>query len=156
MSVRLADLPVAAERELAEFTAGLAGEGAVVSFLGIARPRSADGEAVERLVLDHHPRLTLRSLEEIAAAARARFGISALRIVHRSGTVAPGETIVFVAAAAEHRRAAFEAADYMMDRLKTDAAFWKREDRPGGSHWIEPRDEDHDARARWSEESCPE
>ena len=132
MSVRLADEPFAAERELAEFTAGLAGEGAVVSFLGIARARAADGEKVERLVLDHHPRLTLGSLDEIAAAARERFGLSSLRIVHRCGAVAPGETIVFVAAAAAHRRAAFEAADYMMDRLKTDAVFWKREDGPGG------------------------
>lgn len=156
MSVRLADEPFAADRELAEFMAGLAGEGAVVSFLGIARPRTADGEEVERLVLDHHPRLTLRSLEEIAAAARERFDITSLRIVHRSGAVAPGETIVFVAAAAAHRRAAFEAADYVMDRLKTDAVFWKREDGPGGSHWIEPRDEDYSARERWSGTSCPE
>ena len=156
MTVRLADAPFAAERELAEFTAGLAGEGAVVSFLGIARARTLDGEKVERLVLDHHPRLTLRSLEEIAAAARARFDLSSLRIVHRCGTVAPGETIVFVAAAAAHRRAAFEAADYVMDRLKTDAVFWKREDRPDGSHWIESRGDDYSARERWNEKSCPE
>ncbi|HEX8621501.1 MAG TPA: molybdenum cofactor biosynthesis protein MoaE [Allosphingosinicella sp.] len=156
MSVRLADAPFAAERELADFTAGLAGEGAVVSFLGIARPRTADGAGVERLVLDHHPQLTLRSLEEIAAAARDRFAIASLRIVHRVGTVAPGETIVFVAAAAEHRRAAFEAVDHMMDRLKTDAVFWKREDGPGGSHWIEPREDDYSARERWNERPCPE
>lgn len=156
MSVRLADEPFAAERELAEFTAGLAGEGAVVSFLGLARARTADGEKVERLVIDHHPRLTLRSLNEIAAAARERFAISSLSIVHRRGAVAPGETIVFVAAAAAHRRAAFEAADYAMDRLKTDAVFWKREDGPGGSHWIEPRDDDYSARERWSETPCPE
>jgi molybdopterin synthase catalytic subunit len=156
VSVRLADEPFTAERELAQFAAGLAGEGAVVSFLGIARPRTVDGERVERLVLDHHPRLTLRSLDEIAAAARERFDISSLRIVHRRGAVAPGETIVFVAAAAAHRRAAFEAADYVMDRLKTDAVFWKREDRPGGSQWIEPRDDDHSARQRWNETPCPD
>ena len=156
MSVRLAVEPFAAERELAEFAAGLAGEGAVVSFLGIARARTANGEEVERLVLDHHPRLTLVSLNEIAAAARERFGIASLRIVHRSGAVAPGETIVVVAAAAAHRRAAFEAADYVMDRLKTDAVFWKREDRPGGSHWIEPREDDYSARERWDETPCPE
>jgi molybdopterin synthase catalytic subunit len=151
MFVRLADEAFAAERELAEFAAGLTGEGAVVSFLGIARPRTPDGEQVERLVLDHHPRLTLRSLEEIAAAARERFTISALRIVHRRGIVVPGETIVFVAAAAMHRRDSFDAADYVMDRLKTDAVFWKREDRPDGSHWIEPREEDYSARERWNE-----
>jgi len=156
MSVRLADEPFAAERELAEFAAGLAGEGAVVSFLGIARARTANGETVERLFLDHHPLLTLRSLEGIAAAARERFALASLRIVHRRGAVAPGETIVFVAAAAAHRRAAFEAADYMMDRLKTDALLWKREDTPGGSHWIEPREDDYSARLRWNETSCPE
>ena len=156
MSVRLADRPFAAELELADFTSGLTGEGAVVSFLGIARPESSSGEQVERLVLDHHPRLTLGSLDEIAAAARERFAISSLRIVHRYGAVAPGETIVFVAAAAGHRRAAFEAADYMMDRLKTEAVFWKREETSSGAHWIEPREEDYSARERWNETPCPE
>lgn len=156
MAVRLADEPFAADRELAEFMGSLAGDGAVASFLGIARPRASGGETVEGLVIDHHPRLTLASLDGIAAAALERFAISSLRIVHRSGAVAPGEAIVFVAAAAEHRRAAFEAVDYLMDRLKTDALFWKREDRPDGPHWIEPRDEDYSARERWNETPCPE
>ena len=151
MSARLADEPFAADCELAEFASRLDGEGAVVSFVGIARCRTSAGEKVERLVLDHHPRLTLRSLKEIGEAARQRFGISSLRIVHRCGVIAPGETIVFVAAASAHRRAAFEAADYMMDRLKTDALFWKREDTQSGSRWIEPRDDDYAARERWSE-----
>lgn len=155
MSIRLADEPFAADCELAEFTARLAGAGAVVSFVGIARDRASSGEEVRQLFLDHHPRLTLRSLQEIAEAARERFDISSLRIVHRFGTVAPGETIVFVAAASAHRRAAFEAADYMMDRLKTDALFWKREETATGSRWIEPRDDDYAARERWSE-TCPE
>ncbi|MGZ8305005.1 MAG: molybdenum cofactor biosynthesis protein MoaE [Allosphingosinicella sp.] len=155
MSIRLADEPFAADCELAEFTSRLTGEGAVVSFVGIARARSSSGEDVTRLVLDHHPRLTMRSLKEIAEAARERFDISSLRIVHRFGIVAAGEAIVFVAAASAHRRAAFEAADYMMDRLKTEAVFWKREETATGSHWIEPRDDDYAARERWSE-SCPE
>ena len=155
MSVRLADEPIAADRELAEFTDRLAGEGAVASFIGIARSRSSAGESVERLVLEHHPRLTLRSLGEIGDSARQRFAISELRIVHRCGNIAPGEAIVFVAAASIHRRAAFEAANYMMDRLKTDALFWKREDTSSGSDWIEPREEDYAARERWSR-SCPE
>ncbi|HEX8224151.1 MAG TPA: molybdenum cofactor biosynthesis protein MoaE [Allosphingosinicella sp.] len=156
MAVRLADEPITAELELAELVAASAGAGAVASFLGIARGRTAGGDEVERLVLDHHPRLTLRSMEEIAAAARQCFAVSSVRIVHRRGDVAPGETIVFVAAAAAHRRAAFEAVDYMMDRLKTDAVFWKREDGPDGSHWIEPREDDYSARERWNEEPCPE
>ena len=151
MQARLADESFAADRELAEFTARLDGAGAVVSFVGIARDRSAGGEKVERLILEAHPRMTLRSLNEIGAAAIERFAISQLRIVHRHGAVMPGEAIVFVAAAAVHRRAAFDAADYMMDRLKTDALFWKREDRADGSHWIEPREDDHEARERWNE-----
>lgn len=155
MPVRLADEPFAPERELARFTADLSGEGAVASFVGLARARSASGEEVERLILESHPRLTLRSLEQIGEAARERFAISSLSIVHRHGAVAPGEAIVFVATAARHRRAAFEAADYMMDRLKTEAVFWKREEGPGGSRWIEPREEDYIARERWSE-ACPD
>jgi len=151
VSVRLAPAPFAAERELAAFMAALAGEGAVASFVGLARDRNTDGERIERLTLEHHPRLTLRSLEEVAAAARARFAITALRIVHRHGAIRPGEAIVFVAAAAMHRRAAFDAADYMMDRLKTDALFWKREETASGSRWIEPRDDDYAARERWSD-----
>jgi molybdopterin synthase catalytic subunit len=155
MSVRLAQGPFAPEQELAAFRDGLAGEGAVASFIGLARPASADGRPVDRLLLEHHPRLTLPSLEAVAEAARTGFGIAAVRIVHRVGEVAPGDAIVFVAAAAVHRRAAFEAADYMMDRLKTDALFWKREDGADGSRWIEPGDEDYAARRRWSE-TCPE
>jgi len=155
MEVRLVGQPFVADRELAEFTSGLDGEGAVVSFVGIARSLSATGETVERMVLESHPRLTLRSMEQIGQAAIDRFAVSALRIVHRFGTLLPGEPIVFVAAASDHRRAAFEAADYVMDRLKTDALFWKREDTDSGRRWIEPRDDDHVARDRWSEK-CPE
>ena len=139
------------ERELADFLATLTDEGAVVSFVGIARPRSAAGAAVERLFLEHHPRLTDRSLREIGETAAERFDIAAARIVHRFGEIGPGEPIVFVAAASIHRRSAFEAADYLMDRLKTDAVFWKREDGVDGSSWIEPSAGDRADRARWSE-----
>lgn len=125
------------------------GSGAVVTFTGLARGLSRAGAAVERLVLDHHPRLTEASLTEVGEAALRRFDLTGLRIVHRCGEIAPGEPIVFVAAASAHRRAAFEAADYVMDRLKTDALFWKREEAEGGSAWIEPTDADHADRARW-------
>jgi len=155
MSIRLTDQPFAAEGELAEFMARLTGDGAVVNFVGIARSHSSTGEILKRLVLQHHPRLTIRSIDEIAETARKRFDISSLRIVHRYGPVAPGEVIVFVAAASKHRRSAFNAADYMMDRLKTDAVFWKREDTTSGSRWIEPTADDYGAREQWSE-SCLE
>lgn len=149
-AARLAETPFEAEREFEAFLAGLDGEGAVVSFVGRARQRSREGAELGGLFLDHHPSLTQSSIDQIAAAAAERFDISALAIVHRCGEVAPGEPIVFVAAAALHRRAAFEAADYAMDRLKTDAVFWKREDGASGSSWIEPTEADRADRARWS------
>lgn len=148
---RLTDLPIDPTEELSRFMAKLADEGAVVSFAGIARPRTRDGVDVEKMFLDHHPRLTRRSIDDIAQAASRRFAVSAITAVHRFGAVSPGETIVFVATASLHRRAAFEAADYVMDRLKTDAVFWKREDAVDGSRWIEPTDADRAERARWSE-----
>jgi molybdopterin synthase catalytic subunit len=147
IDTRLAHEPFAPEQELAGFTAE--GAGAIASFTGLARPTTSDGVRIHRLFLDHHSRLTRRSLDEIAASAE-RFGVSAVRVVHRCGEIAPGEAIVFVAAAATHRRAAFEAVDYLMDRLKTDALFWKREDGVDGPRWIEPSEADRADRARWS------
>lgn len=148
---RLAEAGLDPQAELARFLAQLDGEGAVVSFIGLARPTSRSGSAVELIFLDHHPRLTERSLQEIAGAAAKRFAVGAVSIVHRVGEIAPREPILFVAAAAAHRRAAFEAADYLMDRLKTDAFFWKREDAVDGVRWIEPGEQDRAAGARWDE-----
>jgi molybdopterin synthase catalytic subunit len=144
---RLVHEAFAPEAELAAFSAD--GAGAIASFTGLCRGTTTAGDAVERLFLDHHSRLTEQSLHDIAASA-ARFGVTAVRVVHRCGAIAPGEAIVFVAAAAAHRRAAFEAVDYLMDRLKTDALFWKREDGVDGSAWIEPTESDRADRARWS------
>jgi molybdopterin synthase catalytic subunit len=155
IAARLAHAPFEPARELAEFIGALAGDGAVASFVGIARGRSGSGGEVLRLFLDHHPRLTLLSMEEIGAAAARRFSLGAVLIVHRCGEVLPGEPIVFVAAASPHRRAAFEAVDCMMDRLKSEAVFWKREDAVDGSRWIEPTVRDRADRARWSDD-CPE
>lgn len=133
---------------LAAITDAAAGAGAVASFTGIVRG-SNDGSRVETLWLDHHERLTIVGLEDIAQDARDRFGLIALTIVHRVGEVRPAEPIVFVAAAAVHRREAFDAVDYMMDRLKTDAPLWKSERRGGKDYWIEARPSDHSDRARW-------
>ena len=146
----ITERPLNASAEFGAFLASLSNEGAVVSFVGIARSSTAAGAAVERLFLDHHPTLTAISVADIAAAARERFAVDAVRVVHRHGEVKPGEPIVFVAAASAHRRAAFEAADYMMDRLKSEAVFWKREDAADGSRWIEPTAGDQADLARWS------
>jgi molybdopterin synthase catalytic subunit len=147
IETRLAHEAFAPDQELAGFSAD--GAGAIASFTGLARPTTKDGTPIHRLFLDHHSRLTRRSLDEIANSAE-RFEVSAVHIVHRCGEIAPGEAIVFVAAAAAHRRAALEAVDYLMDRLKTDALFWKREDGVDGPRWIEPTEADRADRARWS------
>lgn len=140
----------APEGALRDFLAAIGPDtGGVVSFVGLARGTDKAGKAVASLHLDHHPRLTERSLADIAAAGAERFPVSAVDVIHRAGAIFPGEAIVWVAAAAPHRRSAFEAADYLMDRLKTEAVFWKREEGPAGALWIEPTAADRRERARW-------
>lgn len=143
----LSAVPFDPVEALRQFSA--AGAGAVVSFTGLARGITRDGYPVAALVLESHPSLTLRSMDDIAAAAHARFAIIASRVIHRKGRILPGEPIVLVATAASHRRAAFEAADYIMDRLKSEAVFWKREEGPEGARWIEPTAGDAADVARW-------
>lgn len=150
LTTRLATEPFDPSDEFAKFHSMLEDEGATVSFVGIARPHSLSGQQITGLFLDHHPRLTAASLRQIGEDALSEFDVSAAYIVHRCGQIAPGESIVFVATASLHRRAAFEAADYAMDRLKTEAVFWKREDSIDGSRWIEPTSDDALDRARWS------
>ena len=133
---------------LGEFSRSVDGVGAIVSFTGVVRGEGG----VAELWLDHHPTLTEQSIAVVAEEAKTRFALEALVIVHRVGGVAPGEPIVFVAAAASHRRAAFDAVDHVMDRLKTDVPFWKRETGSGGTRWIEARAEDHHDRARWEKQ----
>ena len=135
--------------ELAELTEQARGDGAIVSFVGLARPESKQGEAIDALVLEHHPTLTRRSIEEIAVACAQKFDVSHVRVVHRCGAVPAGEPIVFAAAASLHRRAAFDATDYLIDRLKTEAVFWKREIGEAGASWIEPSEADYADRDRW-------
>ncbi|HEX8623549.1 MAG TPA: molybdenum cofactor biosynthesis protein MoaE [Allosphingosinicella sp.] len=152
---RLETEVLAADLELRFFLEGCEGEGAVVSFVGLARPMSRDGTHVTGLYLEHYPGMTEKSLARIAAAGAERFPGTRVKVVHRCGQVAAGDAIVFVAAASGHRRKAFEAAEYLMDRLKTEAAFWKREDRADGSVWIEPTEQDQADAKRWNDE-CPE
>ena len=147
----LAPDPIDPASLLAAFIAEAAGAGAIASFTGLVRD-AHDGQPVEALWLDHHERITEQVIVEIGDTTRARFALTALAIVHRVGAVAAGQAVVFVAAAAPHRRAAFDAVDFMMDRLKTDAPLWKRETRSDGDHWIEARPDDHRDRARW--EAC--
>ena len=146
--IRLQAEPFDAGGELAAFAARVPGAGAIASFLGLVRGKSG-GDDVSILELEYYPRLTERTVVAIGEDARDRFELAGFAILHRTGALAAGEPIVFVAAAAAHRRAAFQAVDYMMDRLKTEAPFWKREHGPNGSRWIEARDADLRDRARW-------
>jgi molybdopterin synthase catalytic subunit len=148
---RLQAGPFDAAAELRAFMAGRTQDGAVVSFTGLARGKAHSGDEVQALVLDHYPGMTERSIEEIAEAGAARFEVSDVLVVHRHGRIAPGEPIVFVATASRHRGEAFACADYLMDRLKTEAAFWKREEGQGAPRWIEPTEADRQRRARWSD-----
>ena len=120
--------------------------GALATFTGLAR---AEAGAATTLELEAYPGFTEARIGEIAEEATARFALDDLAVVHRVGRIAPGEPIVFVATAARHRRAAFEACDFLMDYLKSRAPFWKKETGPDGARWIEPRDQDHADIARW-------
>jgi molybdopterin synthase catalytic subunit len=146
---RLNEFKIDPSAELRELTRHACPAGAIISFVGLARPATKEGGDVDHLVLEHHPRLTRQSLAMIAGATANRFDVSLVHVVHRCGTVRAGEPIVFAGAASTHRRAAFEAADYLMDRLKTEAVFWKREIGKSGSSWIEPTDADYADRGRW-------
>lgn len=135
-----------------EFVARLGpGCGAVVSFAGRMRATAKDGASLDRMVLEHHPERTAESLQSSVEQVARRHQLGALEVVHRAGAVSAGEAIVWVAAAAAHRRAAFDAVDEAMDRLKTEAVLWKREEGPSGRRWIEPTPGDYDDRARWKD-----
>jgi len=147
--ILLADSAIDPGTLLAGFCGSRADSGAVVSFTGLTRGRT-DGAVVTRLTLDAYPGFTEAVMAEIEAEARCRFPVQDVLAVHRWGSLTIGEPIIFVAAAAVHRRAAFDAVDYLMDQFKTRAPFWKKEDGPDGARWIEARPEDHQALSRWT------
>ena len=149
MAVRVQTEPFDPGALLSAFSAGRTQSGGIVSFTGLARAIT-DGQTVSTLELDAYPGFTEPAIAVMEDEARTRFDVQDVLIVHRYGPIAPGEAIVFVAAAAEHRRSAFEAADFLMDYLKTRAPFWKKETGPGGERWIEPRPSDYDDAHRWT------
>lgn len=132
--------------ELAALRAGRTDLGALVSFTGIVRAGDPPLEAME---LEHYPGMTERALEAVEAEARARWPLDACLIVHRHGRLAPGEQIMMVATASAHRQAAFAAAEFLMDYLKSRAPFWKKETTSDGARWVAARDTDEAALARW-------
>lgn len=146
MSVRLTDQPFDPGALLSEFSKGRSETGAVATFTGIARAETGRTTILE---LEAYPGFTEAEIGRIADKARERFALHGLAILHRVGRIAPGEPIVFVATAAGHRRAAFEACDFLMDYLKSRAPFWKKAHGPDGERWIEPTPQDHADRERW-------
>ena len=126
-----------------------AGAGAVASFVGIVRGGDG-GDAITAMTLEHYPGMTERALQAIAASAMQRWQILDVIVIHRTGRLMPGERIVFVGVSARHRGAAFEACEFIMDYLKTEAPFWKKESTPQGERWVDARETDTAARERWT------
>jgi molybdopterin synthase catalytic subunit len=135
-------------REIAAITRGNLGIGAVASFVGTVRG-SNDGSGVTAMTLEYYPGMTERSLEDIVAQAKGRWDIIDAVVVHRYGRLEPGEQIVLVVVAGEHRGETFAACEFIMDFLKTEAPFWKKEESPQGSRWVEVREADDCAARRW-------
>jgi len=147
MSVSVQSFAFDAAAELSALDASNAG--AVASFVGLVR----GGDGIVALELEHYPGFTEAEIARIETMARDRFDLIDTRIVHRYGALKLGEAIVLVAASSKHRRDALQAVDFLMDYLKTEAPFWKREIRADGAKWIEPRADDRVARAAWETET---
>ena len=148
-TIRIQDADFDVAHEIAGLSQGRTDIGAVVSFSGICRG-SEQGEPIAALTLEHYPEMAEAEIGRHADEALARWPLQGLTVIHRFGRIAPGENIVLVVTASAHRQAAFEAAEFLMDYLKTSAPFWKREESARGTNWIEARDHDDDAAARWT------
>lgn len=147
-TIRVQEAPFDVGAEMAALAAGRVDIGALASFTGICRVD--DGLAA--MVLEHYPAMTERALARIADQAMARWPLTGCTVIHRVGRMAPGDPIVLVLTASAHRQAALDACAFLMDWLKTKAPFWKREEpREGAPRWVEARDSDDEAAARWTQ-----
>jgi len=145
--IQEADFDVGAE--IAALTTGRSDIGAVVSFSGICRGSEA-GEPIAALTLEHYPGMAEAEIARHAETAMSRWPLTGVTVIHRVGRITPGENIVLVLTASQHRQAAFQAAEFLMDYLKANAPFWKREEKPAGTNWVEARGHDDAAAARWT------
>ena len=146
VSIQAEDFDLGAE--VARLREGDAGVGAVASFVGTVRDRN-DGQGVHTMELEHYPGMTERAIEAMVDEALRRFEVRAVRVIHRVGVLAPRDQIVLVIAASAHRHAAFQACEFLMDYLKTQAPFWKKEHTPEGARWVDARVADDEALRRW-------
>jgi molybdopterin synthase catalytic subunit len=146
VSIQAADFDLGAE--VAALRAGDPGVGAVAAFIGTVRDRN-DGQGVSAMELEHYPGMTEKAIEAMIDEAQRRFDIRAVRVIHRVGPLAPLDQIVLVAVTSAHRGTAFQACEFLMDYLKTQAPFWKKEHTPEGARWVDARVADDAALARW-------
>ena len=146
VSIQTQDFDVSAE--LAALRAGQKGVGAVCCFVGTVRDRN-EGDQVSSMELEHYPGMTEKSIEAMIDAAHQRFDIFGARVIHRVGLLAPLDQIVLVAVTSAHRGASFQACEFLMDYLKTQAPFWKKEETAQGARWVDARVSDDAALARW-------
>jgi molybdopterin synthase catalytic subunit len=146
VKVQTADFDIGAE--IAALRAANRKIGAVASFIGTVRDLN-DGDTVSSMTLEHYPGMTEKALEEIVQQAKQRWNIDDALVIHRIGELHPGDQIVLVITTSAHRGEAFAACEFLMDYLKTRAPFWKKEQTPQGSKWVEARTSDDDAAARW-------
>ena len=151
VSVQEADFDPGAE--IAALTTDGGDAGAVASFVGLVRRDKSAGD-IEAMTLEHYPGMTEKALAEIVAEAHRRWPLQAARVIHRIGRLLPGDRIVLVAVSSIHRQAAFAACAFIMDYLKTQAPFWKREETSSGSRWVDARESDDAALRRWTGDSA--
>jgi molybdopterin synthase catalytic subunit len=144
--IQSADFDLAAE--VAALHAGDGGTGAVCSFVGTVRD-TAPGQGVKAMELEHYPGMTERAIEAMVDEAAKRFDIRGVRVIHRVGRLMPCDKIVLVAVSSAHRHESFQACEFLMDYLKTQAPFWKKEETPAGAQWVDARASDDAALARW-------
>lgn len=140
-------------KEIAGLTQDNKSIGGIVSFVGTVREMSGD-QAINSMTLEHYPGMTEQALADIEAQANKRWPLEASLIIHRYGKLLPGEGIVLVITASAHRKAAFEACEYLMDWLKTKAPFWKLEENDAGGAWVDAREDDTTATLKWAAENA--
>ena len=146
VSIQTPDFDLSAE--VAALRAGDARVGAVCAFVGTVRDRN-DGQSVSTMELEHYPGMTEKAIEAMIDTAHQRFSMHGVRVIHRVGVLQPQDQIVLVAVTSAHRGEAFQACEFLMDYLKTQAPFWKKEQTPDGARWVDARVSDDAALARW-------
>lgn len=145
MAVRVQAEPFDLGAEVSGFAARVSGAGAVVSFTGLVR----DPGGLVAMEIEHYPGMTERAIAGMVAQATARWSLTDALVIHRHGRLVPGEAIMMVATASAHRAEAFQAAEFLMDYLKSRAPFWKKEITAAGAEWVAAKDSDEDALSRW-------